>query len=103
MTSRAQRLFLAILFVIIILNPVSAQDYKLGKLNDQFSADEVARPYFEKLCILADSLQQQGLFFDNKKVELSMGMSHDYHIAIDEGATYIRIGTAIFGQRPLKK
>ena len=32
--------------------------------------------------------------------ELSMGMSHDYPIAIEEGATLVRVGTAIFGERP---
>ena len=32
--------------------------------------------------------------------ELSMGMSHDYEIAIEEGATLVRVGTAIFGSRP---
>jgi len=34
--------------------------------------------------------------------ELSMGMSHDFDIAIEEGATIIRIGTALFGERPKK-
>jgi uncharacterized pyridoxal phosphate-containing UPF0001 family protein len=33
--------------------------------------------------------------------ELSMGMSHDYEIAIEEGSTIVRVGTAIFGSRPL--
>jgi uncharacterized pyridoxal phosphate-containing UPF0001 family protein len=33
--------------------------------------------------------------------ELSMGMSHDFEIAIEEGATIVRVGTAIFGDRPL--
>jgi len=34
--------------------------------------------------------------------ELSMGMSHDFEVAIEEGATIIRVGTAIFGERPKK-
>jgi uncharacterized pyridoxal phosphate-containing UPF0001 family protein len=34
--------------------------------------------------------------------ELSMGMSNDFEIAIEEGATYVRVGTAIFGSRPMK-
>jgi pyridoxal phosphate enzyme (YggS family) len=60
---------------------------------------ELARPHFRQLSELAAQLQKQGLFPDNQKVELSMGMSNDYHVAIQEGATIIRIGTAIFGQR----
>ncbi len=60
---------------------------------------ELARPHFRQLRELATQLQKQGLFPDNQKVELSMGMSNDYHVAIQEGATIIRIGTAIFGQR----
>ncbi len=61
---------------------------------------EEARPYFRDLRILAGSLARKGLFFNNNAVELSMGMTNDYHIAIEEGATSIRIGTAIFGERP---
>jgi PLP dependent protein len=49
------------------------------------------RPYFRRLRQLADEHQLQ---------ELSMGMSHDYIVAIEEGATMVRIGTALFGQRP---
>jgi pyridoxal phosphate enzyme (YggS family) len=51
---------------------------------------EVARPYFVRLRQLA---QQHGLS------ELSMGMSHDFEVAIQEGSTMIRVGTAIFGKR----
>jgi PLP dependent protein len=55
-----------------------------------------ARPYFGKLRRLRDSLHQQvGL----ELPILSMGMSHDFEIAIEEGATEIRIGTALFGER----
>ncbi len=65
-----------------------------------FSEDpEKSRPYFRELRQLAENLQSKNLFFDNKCVELSMGMSHDYPIAIEEGATLIRVGTAIFGDR----
>lgn len=63
------------------------------------SAEE-ARPYFSSLRKLSEKLAQKGLFANNEKVELSMGMSNDFHIAIEEGATLIRVGTAIFGQRP---
>jgi pyridoxal phosphate enzyme (YggS family) len=59
---------------------------------------EQVRPYFRRLRELRDSLAQQypALQFD----ELSMGMSNDFPIAIEEGATLVRIGTAIFGARP---
>ncbi|WP_419176757.1 YggS family pyridoxal phosphate-dependent enzyme [Desulfosediminicola sp.] len=60
---------------------------------------EDARPYFRQLKQLADSLAGKGLFANERRVELSMGMSNDYHVAIEEGATIIRVGTAIFGQR----
>lgn len=52
---------------------------------------ENTRPYFEKLRKIRDRLLPNG--------ELSMGMSHDFEIAIEEGATIIRVGTAIFGER----
>ena len=59
---------------------------------------EQVRPYFRRLRELRDSLAQQypALEFD----ELSMGMSHDFSVAIEEGSTLVRIGTAIFGARP---
>lgn len=60
------------------------------------------RHYFQQLRILSSNCAEKNLFFDNSNVELSMGMSHDYTIAIEEGSTYIRIGTAIFGNRPVE-
>lgn len=60
---------------------------------------EQTRPYFRALRLLADEMREKKLFFDNAQVELSMGMSSDYPIAIEEGATLIRVGTAIFGNR----
>lgn len=60
-----------------------------------FDNPEMARPYFGKLKELRDKLKQR---FPNLK-ELSMGMSGDYEVAIEEGATIVRIGTAIFGAR----
>jgi PLP dependent protein len=65
-----------------------------------FSDDpEDSRIHFKNLKELADDLGNKKLFFDNSKIELSMGMTNDYHVAIQEGATLVRIGTAIFGQR----
>lgn len=63
------------------------------------SNPEEARPHFRALRHLAIGLSRQELFHDNAKIELSMGMSDDFEIAIEEGATMVRIGTAIFGQR----
>jgi pyridoxal phosphate enzyme (YggS family) len=59
---------------------------------------EAARPYFRSLVRLRDQLVRGGL---NPAMlsELSMGMSHDFEIAIEEGATMVRVGSAIFGQR----
>ena len=57
---------------------------------------EVARPYFVKLRELRDRVAN-GL---GDLRELSMGMSGDYEVAVEEGATMVRIGTALFGARP---
>jgi len=63
-----------------------------------YTADpEGARPYFRRLRELRNRLQQAGFA---QMRELSMGMTHDFPIAIEEGATMVRIGTAIFGLRP---
>jgi pyridoxal phosphate enzyme (YggS family) len=59
---------------------------------------EAARPWFRKLRGLRDTLQAEGAPA-NMLTELSMGMSHDYEIAVEEGATFVRVGTAIFGRR----
>jgi pyridoxal phosphate enzyme (YggS family) len=60
---------------------------------------ELTRPHFRKLRLLAEELVAKDLFQALEKPELSMGMSEDFHIAIEEGATIVRVGTAIFGQR----
>jgi hypothetical protein len=54
-----------------------------------------ARPYFRKLGELRDDIKHLGRTLP----VLSMGMSHDFEVAIEEGATEIRLGTALFGQR----
>jgi pyridoxal phosphate enzyme (YggS family) len=56
------------------------------------------RPYFRRLRELRDSLKSKG-YFDAGVGELSMGMTHDFEVAVEEGATMLRIGTAIFGER----
>ena len=59
---------------------------------------EGARPYFRKLRTLRDQIAARNLPAVSMEV-LSMGMSHDFAVAIEEGSTCIRIGTAIFGER----
>ena len=60
-----------------------------------FGEIEKTRPYFRKLRELRDRLSSEGF----KLPELSMGMSNDFEVAIEEGATMVRVGTAIFGER----
>jgi pyridoxal phosphate enzyme (YggS family) len=60
---------------------------------------EVVRPYFRQLRKLSEKLVSKGLLGQHGPVELSMGMSGDFEVAIEEGATVIRIGTALFGSR----
>jgi pyridoxal phosphate enzyme (YggS family) len=57
---------------------------------------EAARPFFRRLRELLEEAQRQGLL---RGRALSMGMSHDLEVAIEEGATHVRVGTAIFGER----
>lgn len=59
---------------------------------------EDSRPRFRNLKSLLDEINQMGVF-SQPLTELSMGMSQDFEIAIEEGATMVRIGTAIFGPR----
>ena len=63
-----------------------------------FENPDCARPFFKTLRELRDELKLKGHFGDLPG-ELSMGMSHDFEIAIEEGATMVRVGTAIFGER----
>jgi PLP dependent protein len=57
---------------------------------------ERVRPYFRRLRELRDRARRENLLLG---AELSMGMSHDLEVAIEEGATLVRVGTAIFGER----
>lgn len=63
-----------------------------------FDDAEKIRPYFKRLRQIRDELFAEGAFGAGSG-ELSMGMSHDFEIAIEEGATVVRVGTAIFGSR----
>ena len=59
---------------------------------------EESRPWFRRLRDLRDALVSGGIPAANL-AHLSMGMSHDFEVAVDEGATMVRVGTAIFGHR----
>jgi pyridoxal phosphate enzyme (YggS family) len=59
---------------------------------------ELVRPYFRRLRELRDGLRASGAFGDGAG-ELSMGMTHDFEVAVEEGATLVRVGTALFGER----
>lgn len=63
-----------------------------------FENVEDVRPYFRKLRELRDQFSRKSVFRSGAG-ELSMGMSHDFEIAIEEGATIVRVGTAVFGDR----
>ena len=56
-----------------------------------FDDPEATRPYFKRLRAIRDEILPSG--------DMSMGMSHDFEVAIEEGATVVRVGTAIFGER----
>lgn len=60
-----------------------------------FDLAELSRPYYRRLRELKEKLDKEGIPLK----ELSMGMSNDFEVAVEEGATYVRIGTAIFGPR----
>jgi pyridoxal phosphate enzyme (YggS family) len=60
-----------------------------------FDSPEMSRPYYIKLREVKERLMKEGI----PVADLSMGMSNDFEIAIEEGATYVRVGTAIFGPR----
>lgn len=59
---------------------------------------EDSRPYFARLRLLAEKIAESKIE-NSSMAELSMGLSHDFEEAVKEGATIVRVGTAIFGQR----
>ena len=63
-----------------------------------FEDAERVRPYFGRLRELRDGLRAAGAFRGGAG-DLSMGMSHDFELAVEEGATLVRVGTAVFGER----
>ena len=64
-----------------------------------FTSPKETRPYFRQLYEIFTTMKQKQTLPENVKMEtLSMGMSNDYQIALEEGSTLIRLGTAIFGE-----
>jgi pyridoxal phosphate enzyme (YggS family) len=82
--------------------PRSLRILGLMTITPYFEEPEHARPDFERMRRLRDTLLSQGLgpCFAHTTPLLSMGMSADFHVAIEEGADLVRVGTAIFGERP---
>lgn len=70
----------------------------LMTLPPYFENADCGRPFFKALRELRDQMKIEGRFGEGRG-ELSMGMSHDFEVAIEEGATILRVGTAIFGER----
>lgn len=66
-----------------------------------FDDPELTRPFFSQLRQLRDTCSSLGAF-GGRAGELSIGMTHDFEVAIEEGATMVRVGTAIFGERDKK-
>ena len=61
---------------------------------------EETRPFFARLRELRDSMEAK---FGARFPRLSMGMTNDYDVAVEEGATWVRLGTVLFGERPKAK
>lgn len=85
--------------IIAALDRAEHLEFKgLMTLPPFFDTAEQTRPYFRRLREVLDELNRHRTP-ERKLTQLSMGMSHDYGVAIEEGATMVRVGTAIFGQR----
>ena len=81
---------------------LSALDFRgLMAIPPHTTDPEGARPYFRRLRELREAIRARNLPGIAMQT-LSMGMSHDFEVAIEEGATCVRLGTAIFGDRPRK-
>lgn len=82
-----------------LLEKVSDMDYLklegIMTMSPFFEDPEETRPYFRKLRHLSEKASKRGF----PVMDLSMGMTNDFRVAIEEGATMVRIGTAIFGKR----
>jgi pyridoxal phosphate enzyme (YggS family) len=77
---------------------VAAEVVGLMVLPPAVDDPEEARPWFRRLRAVRDQLAAAGVA-PGRLAELSMGMSHDFEVAVEEGATIVRVGSAIFGAR----
>ena len=85
--------------IVESLDAASHLDFRgLMTLPPFFDSAESTRSYFRRLREILEGLNRSRAS-ERKLTELSMGMSHDFEVAIEEGATMIRVGTAIFGAR----
>ncbi|MFY9611708.1 MAG: YggS family pyridoxal phosphate-dependent enzyme [Blastocatellia bacterium] len=85
--------------IVEALDSASHLDFRgLMTLPPFFDSPELARSYFRRLREILDGLNRARTT-ERKLSELSMGMSHDFVVAIEEGATMVRVGNAIFGAR----
>jgi PLP dependent protein len=85
--------------LVEVLGPLDRLDLiGLMTLPPFFDDAEQSRPFFRRLRQLRDELAARGAF-GGRAGELSMGMTNDFEVAIEEGATMVRVGTAIFGER----
>jgi hypothetical protein len=83
--------------LVSVVAPLPGLDLRGLMAMPPYSEDpEGARPYFRRLRELRDKLRESG---HTGATQLSMGMTHDFPVAIEEGATIVRIGTALFGPR----
>ena len=85
--------------IVEALDSATHLDFRgLMTLPPYFDSPELARPYFRRLREIFDGLNRSRTP-EQKLTELSMGMTSDFEVAIEEGSTMVRIGTAIFGTR----
>lgn len=85
--------------IVQILDTCDNLEFKgLMTLPPFFEDAEQTRPYFRQLREILESLNESRPA-EKQLTELSMGMSHDFEVAVEEGATMVRVGSAIFGER----
>jgi pyridoxal phosphate enzyme (YggS family) len=88
--------------IVEALDAAKHLDFKgLMTMPPFFDQPEQTRPYFRRLREILDQLNRSREAA-RRLTQLSMGMSHDFEVAIEEGATMVRVGTAIFGKREKK-
>jgi hypothetical protein len=83
-------------FIDFILSCENLKSKGLMCIPPFFTNPEDSRPFFRRMFVLFEKVNSK---YASYLTELSMGMSNDYKVAIEEGATIVRIGTAIFGER----